>query len=101
MAWESATRIDDLPEAEPCAVRIGTRALVLVRHGDAVHAFDALCPHKFAPLQEGHVADGCLVCPVHDAHFQMDGTPRDGDGWAGQLPTHATRVVEGRVEVDL
>lgn len=75
--------------------------VLVVRDGDDVHGFDALCPHKFAPLQEGRLEDGCLVCPVHDAHFQMDGTPRDGDSWAGQLPTHPTRIVAGQVEIDL
>lgn len=100
MAWQTAIAWTDVPDGAPCSVRVGTTALVLVRQGDAVHAFDGLCPHKFAPLAEGHVEDGCLACPVHDAHFQMDGTPRDGDGWAGNLRPYPARVRDGMVEID-
>ena len=101
MAWTRAAALSELPDGSPHGVRVGTTALVLVRRGDRVHAFDALCPHKFAPLSEGTLEGDCLACPVHDAHFQMDGTPRDGDSWAGTLATFPVRLAGDAVEVDL
>lgn len=101
MAWTPAASLEELPDGSPHAVRLGTKALVLLRRGDSVHAFDALCPHKFAPLSEGHLEGDCLACPVHDAHFHMDGTPRDGDSWAGTLRTYPVRIEGGNVAVKI
>lgn len=85
----------------PTQVRLGTTAVVLVRLDGVICAFDALCPHKFGPLADGTVEAGRLVCPLHDAHFGPDGTPRDGDGWAGTLRPHPVRVVDGRIQVQI
>lgn len=102
MSWQTALPLDDLAEGTPTQVRIGTVHVVLVRQGESVSALDPICPHKFAQLADGHVEQGCLVCPVHEAGFHLhDGTPRDGDEWAGQATTHPCRVVGGTVEVDL
>lgn len=99
MAWHDVCDLAGLREGIT-PHRIGTQALLLVRDGDAVHAVDTLCPHKFGPLEDGDVEDGCIVCPLHDAGFRLtDGAPRDGDAWAGTLPIHPARVVDGRVEV--
>ncbi len=89
-------------EDTPTAVRAGMKALVLVRSGDSVRAVDALCPHKFGPLQDGTIENGCIVCPIHDAHFScQDGSPRAGDEWAGTLETFPCFVEEGAVFVEL
>ncbi len=98
--WLDGGLLKDLEDGAPSLQRLGTKQCVLIRRGDTVVATEALCPHKFAPLQEGHLEDGCLVCPVHDAHFNLDsGTPREGDGWAGQLELFATEIRDGRVWV--
>lgn len=102
MAWVDVIAWDRLEPGRPVAVRVGTRRLVVLRDGDEAHVTDALCPHKFTPLEEGHVESGCLVCPTHDAGFRLaDGAPRAGDGWAGRLDVHPARVVDGQVQADL
>lgn len=100
VAWTSVCKLAELDQG-PNASRIGTHALTLVKTGDEIHATAALCPHKFAPLAEGTVEDGCLKCPVHEAAFHLEtGEPRDGDGWAGRLDVYPCRVTDGVVEVD-
>ncbi len=99
--WTEALGLDELPDGSPHAVRVGTTRVLFVRQAEAVHAFEAVCPHKFADLAEGHLEDGCLHCPMHDAAFHMDGTPRAGDEWAGNLSLYPCRVEEGRVLVQL
>lgn len=98
--WTDVLDLDELEGGRPTPVRVGTTPLLLVRVGDAVHATEAVCPHKFADLAEGTVEDGCLRCPLHDAAFHLpSGAPRAGDEWAGHLPTFPCRVEDGRVQV--
>ena len=61
----------ELDERKPKAVEIGGLKILLVRDGDAVHAFGAECPHAGAPLAEGAVCDGRIVCPWHKASFRL------------------------------
>ncbi len=52
-------------------VEVGDLKILLVRDGDLVHAYGAQCPHAGAPLGEGAICDGRIVCPWHKASFEM------------------------------
>ncbi|MCA9546033.1 MAG: Rieske (2Fe-2S) protein [Myxococcales bacterium] len=83
----------------------GTRAeLVLVRHGDRVHAFHDRCPHRAAPLSTLGLVDaqaGTLICGWHYWAFRLaDGAHADVPGIT--LCGYPTRLTAaGEVEVDL
>ncbi|MDK8264602.1 FAD-dependent oxidoreductase [Pseudomonas oryzihabitans] len=62
----------DLREDRGTAVEIEGTAILLLRVGDEVRAFQAQCPHAGAPLAEGAVCQGRLVCPWHKASFAVD-----------------------------
>jgi nitrite reductase (NADH) small subunit len=34
-------------------------------------ALDQRCPHKGGPLTDGILADGCVICPLHDRRFDL------------------------------
>ncbi len=53
------------------SVEIGDLEILLVRDGDLVHAYRAACPHAGAPLGEGAVCEGRIVCPWHKASFDL------------------------------
>lgn len=99
MQWHDVGAAAELP---PLSLqRVGTQQVIVVNQ-DPPKATTPLCPHKFAPLQEGHVEDGCIHCPVHDAAFCLDtGEPREGDGWAGQLDVYPAKLEAGRILVQL
>ncbi len=108
-AWHVIGPLVDLPEGEPIGHRAdradGTRAeVVLVRRGDAVHAFHDRCPHRAAPLSELGFVDaeaGTLVCGWHYWAFALD----SGDHTAVpgvRLCQYPVRVdADGLVSVDL
>lgn len=101
-AWREACSFDALQESVPTQVMVAGEPLVLVRRGEAVHAVGALCPHKYAPLEDGHVEGDELVCSQHDAGFRLGtGEPRPGCTWAGNLEIHETRVRDGMIQVRL
>ncbi len=57
-------------------VKVGEEEILLVREGDAVHACGGKCPHYGAPLAEGVLLGHEVVCPWHNARF---------DVWTGRL----------------
>lgn len=63
-----------LAENRPVGVEVDGSKIVLVRDGDGVRAFSGTCPHAGAPLDEGAICHGRLICPWHKAMFDV----RDG-----------------------
>lgn len=76
----------------------GVPVLVSKRSGGWV-AFADRCTHRGAPLHEGTVEDGCIVCPWHNSAFALaDGSVQAGPATRPQ-PLLNTRVVDGRLQV--
>ncbi len=72
---------------------IGERLILIVPEPDGLRVTDAICPHKFAMLEEGTFGDGCVTCPQHEATFSLiDGSAGDDASWAGRLPVHEAKV---------
>ena len=77
--------ISDLEDAWNREVNQPIGAVYLIRKGDDVFAYNAICPH--AGCFVGFAADrGCFQCPCHTSSFQTDGSrilpspsPRDMD----------------------
>lgn len=89
----------DLPEGEPRRVEANGAPVLLVRHGQQIHALAETCSHRGGPLAEGKLEDGCVVCPWHGSRFALDdGRVVDGPATFPQ-PVLETRVHEGQVEV--
>src|SRR6185437_11173052 len=87
------TTLAALREDRGLRVEIGDEKIMLVRDGDAVRAYSALCPHAGGPLDEGAVCDGRIVCPWHKGSLRLSG--------AGSLePPALEGVARYPVEVD-
>jgi nitrite reductase/ring-hydroxylating ferredoxin subunit/uncharacterized membrane protein len=72
--------------------------LVLTRLGDRVVAYADRCTHRGAPLHEGSIVDGCVVCPWHESAFDLqDGTVAQGPATRPQA-SFEVRVVDGRLQ---
>ncbi len=86
-----------LEDGKPVAAKTPDgRDLVVVSHRGKVHVLDGTCPHRGAPLAEGWVSDGCLVCPWHGWAFELKSgqyAPKMG------VATHRCEIVEGRVQI--
>jgi vanillate O-demethylase monooxygenase subunit len=73
-AWYCAGFAADLQADAPQAITVLNEPVVLYRQpgGNAVALADR-CPHRFAPLSQGKLADGQLECPYHGLRFGADG----------------------------
>ncbi len=97
--WTATVTLDDLPEALPTRVVVGTAEIVLVRRLDQVLALANRCTYRGARLDQGTLNAGGIVCPLHGCAFRLeDGAVLGGPASIPQ-PALDTRVVEDRVEV--
>jgi NADPH-dependent 2,4-dienoyl-CoA reductase/sulfur reductase-like enzyme/nitrite reductase/ring-hydroxylating ferredoxin subunit len=97
---EMVGRVGELRDGELREVRVGGKKVLLLLWEGTVHAYGATCPHYGAPLAEGLLHDGRVVCPWHQGAFDA----RSGDlveppPLAG-LPRYAVRIEDGAIYVD-
>lgn len=71
-AMYPVARLADLREDRGTAVKIEDTEILLLRVGGEARAFQAKCPHAGAPLADGAVCQGRLVCPWHKASFAVE-----------------------------
>jgi nitrite reductase/ring-hydroxylating ferredoxin subunit/uncharacterized membrane protein len=91
--WTDAAADADVLEGRPTRVDIDGQQIVFVRSDGLVHAMGAVCSHYGAPLEEGDVDDGCLVCPWHGSHFRLgDGSVARGPATSPQTSYDVRRV---------
>ena len=96
-----AIPLDEIEENTPHKVMLGDdEPVILIRDRNTVRAFGAICTHVGAPLDQGTVCDGRLVCPWHKAMFDVtDGAVLDPPALA-PLPRYAVRVENRIVHLD-
>lgn len=118
--WVRTLRLDQLVDDQPKRVAIVADrrdawtlernvelgSVWLVKHGDTITAFSAVCPHlgcsvNVAPgAGAGPGARGAgFACPCHTSAFDADGKRQSGPS-PRDMDVLATRVEEGFVAVD-
>src|SRR5262249_31690592 len=66
----------------------------------AVFALRDRCPHRGGPLSQGIVHGERVTCPLHDWVIDLKSGHAVGAD-AGCTPAFATRVADGRIEIEL
>lgn len=97
--WTPTVTEAELSEDRPVCARAGDVDVLIVRDASGIHALNNRCTHRGAPLHEGEVSDGSVICPWHASRFRLaDGSIERGPASSPQ-PLYETRVNDGRVEV--
>jgi nitrite reductase/ring-hydroxylating ferredoxin subunit/uncharacterized membrane protein len=97
--WTTVLAEAELLEGELRNVAVGEASVLLVRDDGQVHALANTCSHAGGPLNEGELADGCVVRPWHGSMFRLtDGHIVRGPASVPQ-PAYQTRVRDGKIEV--
>lgn len=89
--WSDVLHEDELTQNTPRVVHADGIAVMLLRLGGTVHALADRCTHRGAPLHEGTIENGCVLCPWHDSAFSLS----DGSVVTGPA-TRPQRVFEVR-----
>lgn len=96
--WTPVLPVAEL-NGQPQLVQVDGVGVVLHRCGEDVLAVGEYCPHLGAPMSDGWVDRGRVVCPWHGSRFECEsGEVLRGPATAS-LPTYVTRVRDGMVEV--
>jgi apoptosis-inducing factor 3 len=89
---QKVARLAEIPENHPFAVKLADESMILIRIGSDVRAFAGKCPHAGAPLDEGAICNGRLICPWHKGSFAItDGALLDPPALEG-LRRYPTRI---------
>ena len=99
--WTAVASSGDLQPGEPTSVVAGDAPVLLLRHGDGLHALHDRCSHRGCALSGGQVEGELITCPCHGSRFDVrDGSLQRGPATAPQ-PVYDVREHDGRVEVRL
>lgn len=96
--WRRVAAATDIEEHRPLVVELAEDESVLISRVDgALTACGATCPHYGGPLGDGVLRGGHVVCPYHNATFnlatgELDRTPAIDD-----LPTYEVKEEDGSV----
>jgi nitrite reductase/ring-hydroxylating ferredoxin subunit len=99
--WTPVLPVDSLKNGKPQRVEVDGIGLVLCRTGNdgEIAAFGEFCPHLAAPMTDGWVDRGRLVCPWHGSRFDVcSGEVLRGPS-AAPLPRYQTRISDGMIEL--
>jgi nitrite reductase/ring-hydroxylating ferredoxin subunit len=89
----------ELPPGRPRRVHHDGVTVVLVRREQKVYAVGERCSHLAAPMSEGWLYRGDLVCPWHGSCFDLEsGAPVNGPATA-PLARYETRINDGHIEI--
>lgn len=96
--WIDVGAIAELKFAPGAAVKVGDTWVGIFRLDGGYVAIDNLCPHAGAPLCDGAVLDGKVVCFLHCWEFDLrTGACDVGEAW--NVRTWAIREQDGRLHV--
>jgi nitrite reductase/ring-hydroxylating ferredoxin subunit/uncharacterized membrane protein len=99
--WTAVASGAELADGEPLAAIAGDTPVLLLRHGDGIHAIHNRCSHRGCLLSDGQLEGHVVTCACHGSQFDVrDGSVLHGPATAGQ-PAFDARERDGTVEVRL
>jgi nitrite reductase/ring-hydroxylating ferredoxin subunit/uncharacterized membrane protein len=99
--WTAAADAAQLSDGELLAAVAGDTPVLLIRHGDGIHALHNRCSHRGCSLSDGELDGHVITCPCHGSQFDVrDGSVVRGPASAEQ-PSFDVREDGGRIMVRL
>jgi len=97
--WTHAAGSDELSSGTPKAVVVQDTPVMLLRHGDGLHAIHDRCSHRGCLLSDGKIDGEVVECVCHGSRFRLeDGSIERGPATQAQ-PSFEVRENDGRIEV--
>lgn len=101
--WHKAEEltINQLEENKLTEIDLAGKEIGLLKRGDRVFAFSALCPHAGANLCHGWIdARGHIACPLHGYRYDpANGRNTTGEGY--KLKTYPVEIREGFIYIGI
>jgi nitrite reductase/ring-hydroxylating ferredoxin subunit/uncharacterized membrane protein len=97
--WTPVLPLQELAEGRPQRVQVDGAGLVLYRSGEKVTAVGEYCPHLAAPMVDGWIDRGRVVCPWHGSRFDVDSGEVLRGPAVTPLSCYQARLVDGMIEL--
>jgi nitrite reductase/ring-hydroxylating ferredoxin subunit len=98
--WTAVLPVASLQDGKPQRVEVDGVGVVLCRFSDGrVSAFGEFCPHLAAPMSDGWIDRGSIVCPWHGSRFDIGSGEVVRGPSAAPLPNYQTRITDGMIEL--
>lgn len=63
---------EDLPIGKSAIISAGEDEIALFNYKGNYYAVANKCPHRGAPLGEGRIEEGIVICPNHEWRFKLE-----------------------------
>ena len=63
---------EDLPIGKSAIISAGEDEIALFNYKGEYYAVANKCPHRGAPLGEGRIEEGIVICPYHEWRFKLE-----------------------------
>ena len=93
--------IHDLQDGEKQPVKVGETEVLLIRHNGRYFAIAAHCTHYKAPLAEGVLSGDHIVCPWHNAYFNITTGDQQEPPGLDSLPRYEVKIDGDKVIVSV
>jgi apoptosis-inducing factor 3 len=93
----AVAQFDELQNGQKRQVKVGETDILLVRRNDQVYALGAYCTHNKAPLAEGVLHGDQIVCPWHNAYFDITTGDQKEPPGLDSLPCYAVKIENNQV----
>jgi cytochrome P450/nitrite reductase/ring-hydroxylating ferredoxin subunit len=95
-------KVDEVHEGAMIRVDAEGRPILISRINGRFSAIEAICPHAGGRLEDGEIENGCVICPIHDAIFDLaTGKVAAETDWATDLETFPVTVADGHLSVEV
>ena len=69
--WHQVASVDDVDDYLPLPVEVDDHQIALYLVDKKIYATTNICSHEHALLSDGYIEKGCVVCPIHQAKFEI------------------------------
>ena len=102
MAWIDACATGDIDPEDVIRFDHESRSFIIVRDdADNYFCADGFCTHEEVHLADGLVVEATIECPKHSSIFDCATGEVETPPACENLCVYPTRIVDGRVEVDV
>jgi nitrite reductase (NADH) small subunit len=103
MKWVRITPVENIPERQGRAVRLGSLSVALFNAGGRFLAVENRCPHQGGPLADGILGGSTVTCPLHNWRICLESgeVTKPCESGAPSVRTFPAKVEDGIVLIGL
>ena len=72
MKYVKVMKEEELPIGKSAIISAGEDEIALFNYKGKYYAVANKCPHRGAPLGEGRIEEGIVICPNHEWRFKLE-----------------------------